>query len=318
MQKAFAKESLGESLVLADFCRIFDAKPDEFSQRCVREISSRDFCFDFLEGRDHELALLSALKAVDSGAQTVSGPEKKAQWEKGWSENLRSFIESGDMRSLVPKYVKRSRPMRLEGRYIRPNSPEFEDSFLAVFHTYVFEKYLEDSVEIFEFGSGTGLNLLELTELFPTKILHGLDWAESSKSILDQISPRYGGRIQGHIFDMFSPDAKLQFPPGSAVLTAGALEQLGSKFESFLEFILQRRPKICVHLEPIYELYDENSLFDYVAARFSISRNWLRGFLPRLRELEKQGTIEILKVKRTIGSFYHDGYSIVVWRPTCP
>jgi hypothetical protein len=61
---------------------------------------------------------------------------------------------------------------------------------------------------------------------------------------------------------------------------------------------------------------EDSSLFDYVAARFSLARNWLRGFLPRLRELESQGVIEILKVKRTIGSFYHHGYSIAIWRPT--
>ena len=156
-----------------------------------------------------------------------------------------------------------------------------------------------------------------MARLFPDKLLHGLDWVESSKNILDRLSPKFGGRLHGHIFDMFSPNPEIPFGSTSALFTAGALEQLGTRFDVFLDFILQRKPQICVHLEPIYELYNEDVLFDYVAARFSLARNWLRGFLPRLNELESQGLIEIIKVKRTVGSFFHDGYSIVVWRPIC-
>ena len=64
-----------------------------------------------------------------------------------------------------------------------------------------------------------------------------------------------------------------------------------------------------------YELYDQNDLFDYVAAAYLRKRGYLQGFLPRLRELEREGVIEILQVQRTFGSLYHDGYSFVVWRP---
>jgi hypothetical protein len=70
-----------------------------------------------------------------------------------------------------------------------------------------------------------------------------------------------------------------------------------------------------VHVEPIYELYEENSLFDYVAATYVRQRNWLRGFLPHLRQLEQQGKARLLLQNRTIGSMYHDGFCVVVWRP---
>lgn len=78
----------------------------------------------------------------------------------------------------------------------------------------------------------------------------------------------------------------------------------------------QRRPRTCVQVEPTNELQEDNSLFDYVAARFSLARNWLLGFFPWLMNLELQGTIDIPKVRRTIGAFYHDGCSIVVSLPT--
>jgi hypothetical protein len=304
------------TLSLEDFCRIFDAKPWEFSKYCKKEMSSRDFRFRLLEGGERERAFLSALRVVDSGMLTTSGPQKKARWEEGWAENLADFVEKKNISSLVPKYARHHQPLRLEGQYIQPVDPEFENSFLTVLHTFVFEKYLSDATEIFEFGCGTGINLVELANIFPKKKLHGLDWVEPSKHIVERLSSQFEGRIQGHIFDMFSPDPLFRLPRGSAVFTAGALEQLGTRFDTFLEFLLDRKPKICVHVEPLYELYDENSLFDYAAARFSLARNWLRGFLPRMRGLESEGEIEILKSKRTIGSFFHDGYSIFVWHPS--
>ena len=58
-------------------------------------------------------------------------------------------------------------------------------------------------------------------------------------------------------------------------------------------------------------------MFDDVARRYHQRRNYLRGFLPRLRKLEAQGRAELLDVHRTgFGSFHHEGYSLVVWRPT--
>ena len=77
--------------------------------------------------------------------------------------------------------------------------------------------------------------------------------------------------------------------------------------------MLAKRPSVVIHIETMYELYDETRLFDYAARRYLEARNWLRGYLKTLRE--KEDEIEILDVRRPFGSFFHDGYSFVVWRP---
>jgi cyclopropane fatty-acyl-phospholipid synthase-like methyltransferase len=213
--------------------------------------------------------------------------------------------------------VRRNEVVRLEGEYCQPLNANFETAFVTVLRRFLFDEYFRDARHVFEFGCGTGLNLVALAEMYPDKVLHGLDWAESSQKILKELSTEknLGNRLRGYLFDMFSPNMSLDIPPGSALFTIGTMEQLGTDFEAFLQFVLSKKPSVCLHVETMHELYDTENLFDYVATRYLERRNWLRGYLTRLRELESSGAIEIVKCKRTFGSLFHDGYSYLVWRP---
>ena len=94
------------------------------------------------------------------------------------------------------------------------------------------------------------------------------------------------------------------------------MEQLGSRYQPFLEYLLENRPQICVHLEPIVELYREGNPLDQAAIRYHERRGYLAGFLTTLKTLEASGKISLLKVQRLFfGGFYHEGYSVVVWKP---
>ena len=71
----------------------------------------------------------------------------------------------------------------------------------------------------------------------------------------------------------------------------------------------------CV-LEPIVELYDRSSLFDVLAIKYHERRNYLHGWLTRLRELAALGRAEILQVRRLgFGDRYHEAYSVILWKP---
>jgi hypothetical protein len=104
--------------------------------------------------------------------------------------------------------------------------------------------------------------------------------------------------------------------PKSAVMTFGALEQMGQEHGKYLDFILQKKPEICVDIAGLAELYNENDLFDYLALRYHKRRNYLDGYLTRLKELELEGTVQILKTHRQkFGNLYDDPHSYVVWKP---
>jgi hypothetical protein len=115
---------------------------------------------------------------------------------------------------------------------------------------------------------------------------------------------------------MIHPDKNFKLAKNSAILTFGSIEQLASKFEAFLQYLLAQQPQVCVHVEPAIELYDENNFVDYLAIKFQGKRGYTHNFLPRLKELEKKGKVKILKIKRLFfGSLYMEGYNLIVWRP---
>jgi hypothetical protein len=278
-------------------------------------LAARDLAYTPLSGADLaavERRVAEALRAP----LAVSGPARQPDWEAGWGDLLERFTASGDVADLDPHYFRKpSHTMRLLGRYVRPRDARFEASFVELLQTWIAERYLGDATAIYEFGCGPGHNVAAFARLLPGRPIVGLDWARPSQQILAQLAAQSGAPISGRHFDMFAPDCRLRLPRGGAVVTIGAMEQLGARFAPFLEYLLAQAPRVCVHLEPIHELYDRARPFDDVAARYAERRGYLRGFLPRLRALAGSGRVEIIAVQRHLGSEFHDGWGSLVWRP---
>ncbi len=300
----------------AEFARLLGTTPDALPAECRARIAALDFAYEPLRGAALARVVERVIGAL-AGPLPLSGPARQPAWQAGWADILERFRAShGDLRELEPHYFRRpSETMRLFGGYVRPRDPRFEASFVHVMHAWLAGRWLAGASAIFEFGCGPGHNLVGLARLLPGVPLVGLDWAPASQELLAAVAALAGLPIAGRRFDMFAPDPTLEFPPGSAVLTVGAMEQLGERFAPLLRFLLERRPRICVHLEPIHELYDPNTLFDAVAARYAERRGYLRGYLPCLERLAQRGDVELLEVRRHLGSELHDGWGSIVWRP---
>ena len=299
------------------FAALVGVRPDHLPAACRADLQREPLHYEVCAGRSREEHLLRALRESDLPELRVAGPHRAADWERGWGENLREFEAAGlAPQALLPKY-NRHRVLRLAGDYVQVADPRFEYAvYTALRHVY-FARWFGGLARVVEFGCGTGTSLLQLAETFPHLQLCGLDWAESSQQILRRLGERLGRPIEAHRFDMFQPAGEVALGAGTGVFTSAAMEQLGTDHGALLDYVLAGRPEVCVHFEPIFELYAEDSLFDEVARRYHLRRNYLRGFLPRLRELQAQGRIELLEVRRTgFGSFFHEGYSVVVWRPT--
>ena len=303
-------------LTLNDFARLFGTNKDDFSSDCLEIINKKDFRYKRLDANTRDQILNKILKRIDSDEMWVSGPDKQSVWEQGWSENLSDYKKDNDISALTPKFIQSSPVLRLDRDFVQPLSADFEFNFADVFRRWVFRKYLKSVDAIYEFGCGSCQHMPVLAELFPGKPLHGLDWALASSKIVETLVKQKGWNITAHVFNLFSPDENLKIDQSWAVFTFGTMEQLGRKFEPFLEFLLKKQPLIVLHVETMRELYDENYLTDYLAIRYDTKRNYLAGYLDALKKLEQAGRVEILKVQRMFfGSMYHDSYSYVVWRP---
>ena len=157
----------------------------------------------------------------------------------------------------------------------------------------LFKEYCQN-MPVYEFGCGNGHNR--------TSDGKGFDWSATA------IQKLRAKGIQAEVFDMFAP-TPMEIP--GAAVTFHAMEQLGKNFRPFLDFLLKSKPQIVIHVEPLIELYEDN-LLDYLAVQYHRKRGYLEGYLEAVID---SGS-EIIELKRNhFGSFYHDAYSVLVWKP---
>lgn len=308
-------EDFPHALNCNDFAEIFGIPEKELPAGCRQVILDTDFRFRIAVGAEREKCLLRAYKTLYNDLK-VSGEHRKQDWEKGWRENLNEYVQNYfDSNSLIPKFVRQKEYIRFQGNYIYPANPNFETAFVTVLRNFLFEKYFKTFDDICEFGCGTGHNLIHLAKLWPEKKLYGLDWAESACELIDTIAKTKQLNLKSKKFDMFYPEWDKTLGPETAVFTIGAMEQIGTRFSNFVDFLISKEIGICLNVETIYEMYDQDSLFDLVAAKYLEKRNYLQGFYGHLKKMESKNKVRILEARRTFGSFYHDGYSYIVWQP---
>lgn len=305
-----------ECLDAEGFAKLFGL-PDAgaLPPECLSLIEKYDLRYRPMAEFEQQHQVLRVLQAVDEGDFTTAGPEGKARWEKGWGENL-ARLKAGEADALVPKYIRPNQPVRLFGRYVTPLDPEFELHWYDVFQEWLFRTYFAEARTVYEFGCGSGINLQRLATMYPGKRYVGLDWVQASAEIVDELGRREGWDMEGRVFDFFWPDDALEIEEGAVVFTLAALEQTGTGWRPFLDYLRRFRPSLCVFVEPFVEWYTDDTLVDYAAIWFHRARGYLEGLAPALRELQQEGKAEILRAKRSyFGSLYLEGYSQLVWRP---
>jgi len=300
-----------------EFCKSFDTEVKTFSKKCLTRIEEGNFDFEYLNEKERDRTILDVLKKIEHDNQIIGTPDRQEIWMKGWAENFDMYINSSyDLSALVPKFIKDRKIIRFNSDYIKPSNPRFEYDYMTVFRHWLFEQYFSKFDNIYEFGCGTGLNLVLLSEIFPEKSYFGSDFVPSSVDLVNKVGEKLNRCISAQLFNMVVPDYNFKIKRNSLVFTFGAIEQLASNFHNLINYILYQKPDRCVHIEPTIELYDENNLIDYLAIKFHEKRGYTTGLLTHLRELERDGKVEIEKVKRLgFGSLFMEGYMYYIWKP---
>lgn len=306
-----------QQLTLKSLARLYGATMGDLPEICKKMVAEGKFKYRMTSPKEHENIILDILKRIDSPNHTLAGPQGKLRWKNGWKENLRDFISTNyNLATLIPKYYHSFQAIRLDGKYVIPLKSNFEVNYITAFFSWIFSKYLKNVDSIYEFGCGTGFNLILLAQMFPEKKMYGLDWVLSSKKILNLLAKKVGLPIKGQIFNMLKPDYSFQITKNSAIVNIASLEQLGKNFKPFVNFVIKNFPAIVLDINHINELYNPNILFDYLALKFEHRRGYLDGYLTYLRQLESRGKIKIIKIHHShLGTLTHDGFSYIIWKP---
>jgi hypothetical protein len=231
-------------LTEVDFARMFGGPLDAKTERII---SYYDFRYDIVDRATSNEIVLDLLKRIDKRDFSIAG-QNTERWQKGWQENLLEFRRTKDIAALEPKYLRPSQYLRLDGQFIAPIDPMFERNWYRVFRGWFARRYLAPYDAIYEFGCGSGHNVAFLAQEFPDKTIIGLDWAAASRHITDELAEVFPNVMSVESFDFFEP-SPLGFLPNSAVLTIGALEQTGTRWQPFIDFLRRTKPAACFHIE---------------------------------------------------------------------
>ncbi len=299
-----------------DFCRLFGRPQNEFDdflQQRLSGINTRYLEANLEEFQEYTLQLL---KRIYEPGFARTRDENLDAFEQGWRENL-VLANSGEFspEALKPKYFRPSKFLRYNGKLVVVENRDLEYDLFTITRYLLFRKYLADVDHYYELGCGSCQNLYLLSEMYPGKSYHGLDWAPAARDIADYIGRVTNRRFEGHLFDMTDPSSGFGVKPRSAILTIHALEQLGDRHEKFLSFLIRSKPEIVVQYEPILEFYDPGNLLDYLALLYSKKRNYLKDYYAALLERQARGEISIIEARRPyIGGVVHES-SVIVWKP---
>jgi SAM-dependent methyltransferase len=305
------------SLTADDFVRLTGCSPVP-ARRVIDDHRALDLSYRELTAEEQGQVVTSIERMIESRQLRAVGGNDPAIWEQGWREVAETLGgRAVTLESLRPQYFRGEPICRLEGRYVRGLAPGFDYETGLILRRLIFDGYLQGFDTVVEIGCGTGLNLLLLAEQFPRMRLVGCDWAEASRDILAQMARETGRSIVGRVFNMLTATGwdGGEIDRTAAVLTVHAMEQLGPNWQAFVEFLRRRRPGLCLHVEPLLELYDD-SAFDDRARRYHLKRNYLAGFQRYVSALAAKGEATLLAARRVrFGGLYHDAYSVLAWRP---
>ena len=312
-------DTFPKNFSIKEFANCFGIDPNELPSECHKLINQFNFRYRVLKEKERDQTLLKIFKRVDQKDVNVAGEQRLNDWDKGWNENLQALINNGVEQSLIPKYIRAGLPLRYNGEFIQSADINFEYNWYTVYRQWLATQVLQGFNSIFEFGSGSGHNLPYFARLTDAQQIIGLDWTSASVKIANHLGTTTGLNIMGRPFNFFDPDYNLDVPENSAFITIWALEQTGENYEAFLEFILTKKPALCVNIEPIVEFLDQDNIVDYSAHRCEKARSFLSGYLEALKYLEKEGKADILKiVNPRFGSLMVESYCQIIWRPKRP
>lgn len=286
----------------------------EINGKVKQMISNFDLSYRELTSLERDNYISHVVEVLTSDI-TKSGEHRINEWENGWSENLNEFKLSKKIEDLIPKYHGKNRIVRWKGDVVMPLTDNFDYKIHICFVDAILQHYLKDVKNVFEFGCGPAYHLIRLNKYNESIKLNGTDWTVSSQDIINEINNILNLKIGGYNFDFFNPNYNINLSKNTGIYTVAALEQVGDNFKEFISFLMEKKPEICVHMEPIDELLNDQNLIDNLSIKYFRKRNYLHKFLPHLENLEKEGKIEIIKKQRIFsGSYFIEGHSLIVWK----
>ena len=199
-----------KTVTIKDIEKSFGDKAENFSENLLNTIKSINLNYQTIENKDLEKLHIEILEKLFLDRQKIGALERTEIWEKGWEENLNKFINNpNDESALIPRFIRPGLPIRFFQKFIKPENKMFELDYFRIYRLWLFEKYFKNYENIYEFGCGTGFNLLEGARLFKNKNFFGSDFVESSVKLVNSLAKNYNlSNLEAEKFNFIEPNYK--------------------------------------------------------------------------------------------------------------
>jgi hypothetical protein len=177
------------------------------------------------------------------------------------------------------------------------------------------EKY--DASVIVELGCGLGDKLLKLARTLKSSVVYGGEFTISGVSCAKLLAKRYGTRAEFGHFDYNDPLTLASVPEHAFVYSSHSIEQIPHLSGTFVEGLIQRKPKCVVHFEPCYEDQDDSSLTGLLRRKYTELNDYNRNLVGLLKSYEQKGQIKITEHRPNVFSDTpFNPTSVIIWTPT--
>jgi len=160
----------------------------------------------------------------------------------------------------------------------------------------ILKEFTDKNDVIVELGCGWGWNLFNLIAFGIENKLEGYEVTENGVRSCNTINQHYQCNLKIENLDLTKEIVIGKFKD-KTLFTHYVMEVIKYNTRKVLENIINSKPKQVIHIEPVYELY-QNSLRDIASKMYIDYSDYQKSLLKTLQELESEGKVEIKDVRR--------------------
>ena len=168
------------------------------------------------------------------------------------------------------------------------------------FHHRIFNfigKFLPGKSVLAEVGAGYGSIILNLAKKVkdPSIQFHAYEWTQSGKELIKELATRNKNDLNvGHCDLNANQATDTAIPKQSLVYTCSVFPCIPKLSEQSLLSLAPYTSNVVIHIEPIYEEFSGNSLWEMMVRSYLSLNDYNKNALSLLRKLENENKIEIL------------------------
>ncbi len=205
----------------------------------------------------------------------------------------------------------------IDGHFYLANLKDVQSLSISIYIEFI-KKYAGIDSYIYEFGAGYGsvfYKLATCTEFTKQKFA-AAEYTNKGIKILKLISKGMNLNAQIGYCDIYNGILdELVVKKKSVIYTSYAMSYESFLQNTVMDFLIGLRPEYVIHFEPVYEHFDDNSLFHLLCKKYIEVEGYNRNLLTLIKRYENEGKIQILEESKVvIGANPLLPMSIIIWK----